>query len=68
MRRRLFAVAGFVAGALAAVLAYRRSLGRGRDRLDLYFDDGSMVTLVEGAPDADRLLSVARDLLAAARS
>ena len=68
MRRKLLALAGFVGGALAGTVAYRRSAGRRRDRLEVYFDDGSMVSLVEGAPDADRLLPVARDLLAAARS
>jgi hypothetical protein len=33
----------------------------------VYFDDGSMVSLVEGSPEADKLLPVARDVLAAAR-
>ena len=67
MRRRRLAFLGFLGGALAGSLAYRRTLGRGRDRLDVYFDDGSMVSLVAGSPDADRLLPVARGLLAAAR-
>jgi hypothetical protein len=67
VKRRLLTVTGFVAGAFAGSLVYRRSLGRRRDRLDLYFEDGSMISLVEGSPDADRLLPVARELLAAAR-
>jgi hypothetical protein len=46
---------------------YRRSLGRRRDRIDVYFGDGSMVSFVEGSPEADTLLPVARDVLAAAR-
>ena len=68
MRRRLLTLAGLASGALAGTAAYRRWFGGSRERLDVYFDDGSMVSLVEGAPDADRLLPVARDLLAAARS
>ncbi len=67
MRRRLLALLGFVAGLLGGTVLYRSSAGRRRDRLELYFDDGSMVSFVEGSPEADRLLPVARELLAAAR-
>jgi hypothetical protein len=67
VRRKLLTLAGFLGGAFAGTVVYRRSAGRRRDRLDVYFDDGSMVSLVEGAPEADRLLPVARSLLAAAR-
>jgi hypothetical protein len=67
VRRRLLTLTGFATGAVAATVAYRRSLGRRRDRLELYFDDGSMVSLVEGSPEADRLLPLARRLLAAGR-
>ncbi len=67
MRRRLLALLGFVAGLLGGTVLYRRSAGRRRDRLELYFDDGSMVSFVEGSLEADRLLPVARELLAAAR-
>ena len=55
-------------GALAAGLAFfRRGLGRRHDRVDLYFDDGSMVSLADGTPGADRLLPLARRILGAAR-
>jgi hypothetical protein len=37
------------------------------ERLDVYFDDGSFVTFVAGSPEAERLLPVARQVLAAAR-
>jgi len=67
MRRKLLVLSGFVTGAVAGSLVYRRSVGRRRDRLDVYFDDGSMVSLVEGSPEADRILPVARELLATAR-
>jgi hypothetical protein len=67
MKRRLLALVGFVLGVLVTTFAYRRSAGRRRDRLDIYFDDGSMVSFVEGSSEAERLLPVARELLATAR-
>ncbi|HSB38379.1 MAG TPA: hypothetical protein VLD13_04760 [Gaiellaceae bacterium] len=66
--RRALAVAGAaVASAVGAVLLRRRA-ARGRDRAELYFEDGSLVTLTQGSPEADRILAQARELLAAARS
>jgi hypothetical protein len=56
------------AGSLAGSVLYRRRAGRRRERVDLYFEDGSMVSLTEGYPDADRLLPVAREILGAARA
>ena len=67
MRRRLFAIAGFATGALAGTAAYRRWLGGSRERLDLYFDDGSFVTFGAGSLEAERLLPLARQVLIAAR-
>jgi hypothetical protein len=67
MRRRLLALVGFATGIFAGTFLYRRSAGRRRDRLDVYFDDGSMVSFVEGSPEAERLLLVARRLIATAR-
>ncbi len=67
MRRKLLALVGFLTGILAGAALYRRSAGRRSDRLDVYFDDGSMVSFVEGSPEAERLLPVARGMLAAAR-
>ncbi len=60
------AVALFAAGAAVAFTAWRRRSGN-RAHADLYFDDGSMVSLAPGDDDADRLLAVADDLVAAAR-
>jgi len=65
--RRLLGLLGVLSGASAGTFLYRRSLGRRRDRVDVYFADGSMVSFVEGAAEADRLLPVAREALAAAR-
>jgi len=67
MRRRLIALAGFATGALVGSAAYRRWVGGSRERLDLYFDDGSFVTLADGSAEAERLLPLARQVLAAAR-
>ena len=66
MRRRLFALAGFASGALAGTAAYRRWLGGTRERLDLYFDDGSFVTFEAGSAEGERLLPLARQVFAVA--
>ena len=51
-------------GALAVAVGFlRRRLGRRRARVDVYFDDGSMVSLVESEPHAARLLEIARAAL-----
>ncbi len=65
MRRRLLALAGLVSGGIAAGAAYKRRQARRRDRLDVYFDDGSFVTYVEGSSEAAKLLPLARQVLAA---
>jgi hypothetical protein len=62
-RRRLwFLVVG--AGSFAGTLLYRRRTVRNRMRVDVYFDDGSMVSLAAGSPDADALLPTAQHILA----
>lgn len=65
MRRRAFAVTGFLGSGLAAGLAYRLWLGWRRERIDIYFDDGSFITFVDGSAEAERLLPLARQVLAA---
>jgi hypothetical protein len=67
MRRKLFALAGFASGAVAGTAAYRRWFGASRERLDVYFDDGSFVTFGDRSPEAARLLPLARQVLMAAR-
>jgi hypothetical protein len=55
-------------GAWAAGIALLRRTGGGRrERVDLYFEDGSMQSLSNGAPEAARLLPLARAALNAAR-
>jgi hypothetical protein len=67
MRRKLLALLGFVTGLLAGSVLYRRSFGRRRERVDVYFDDGSMITFADGSPEAAKFLAVAHDALTAVR-
>jgi hypothetical protein len=62
---RALAVGAALGSAAGAVLLRRRA--RSRDRVELYFDDGTLVTVGRGQPEAERLLSPARELLVAAR-
>jgi hypothetical protein len=67
MKRRLLVLAGVASGALAGMATYRRWFGGSRERLDLYFDDGSFVTFSESSSaEAARLLPLARQVLVAA--
>jgi hypothetical protein len=65
MRR---ALALGLAGAAAGIAFWRSRRAGPEERVDLYFEDGSMVSLAPTAEDAERLLDRARDVLAAARS
>ena len=63
MPRHKFFTGTLVAlGSLAGSLAYRRRTARHRERVDLYAPDGAMASVVVG-PDADRLLTLARELV-----
>ena len=66
--RRLFGLAALAAVAVGAAVVLRRRAGSGRERVDLYYDDGSMTTFEDGSPEAPALLSHAREALAAART
>jgi hypothetical protein len=68
MTRKLLAAAGFVSGIVAGSMFYRRSFARRPERVDVYFDDGSMVSFVDGSSEAASLLPAARDALAAVRA
>jgi hypothetical protein len=66
-RRRLLTGFLLTAGSLGGTIFYRRRAGRRRQRVDLYFEDGSMVSLPEGSPEATTVLPLARRIIDAAR-
>jgi hypothetical protein len=51
------------AGSVAGSMLVRRRAARRRERVDLYAEDGSMLSLADGTPEAERLLALARGLL-----
>jgi hypothetical protein len=55
------------AGTVAVALRRRARMGS-RERVELYFEDGSMVSLPGSSPGAERLVRLAREILAAART
>jgi hypothetical protein len=57
-----------VAGTLAGAIAYRRRSARRSDRVDVYLEDGSMISLGDGSPEASTVLPLARRALETARS
>lgn len=65
--RRFSFVTGLLVAVGAALLFRRRGAAR-RERVDLYYDDGSMVSLEGRTPETERLLALAREALAAARA
>ena len=68
MKRKALTLLGFGTGIFAGSVVFRRQFGKRRDRIEVYFDDGAMVSYVEGAPEAGALLDAARDALRAART
>ncbi|HEU0305056.1 MAG TPA: hypothetical protein VFR32_10810 [Gaiellaceae bacterium] len=67
MLRRLFGVAALAGLAVGAAVVYRRRAGIRRERVDLYYEDGSMATFEAGSAEGVPLLGYARNALAAAR-
>ena len=65
-RRRLLAL-GLAVGSLLGVGLYARRGREGRERIDLYFADGSLVSLPATRPRRPGCSSHARDALRAAR-
>jgi hypothetical protein len=67
-RRRVLTGFLLTAASLAGTVFYRRRAARRRERVDVYYEDGSMVSLAEGSPEAATVLPLARRILDAARS
>jgi hypothetical protein len=64
-RRKLLTGVLLAAGSYGGSILYRRRAARRRARVDLYYEDGTMVSLPEDSPAAGRLLPIARELLEA---
>ena len=62
MRRSAALALGVVGGMLAGAAFIRRQTVN-RERADLYYEDGSMLSLTNGSPGAERLLPLAREIL-----
>jgi hypothetical protein len=62
MRRSAAALLGVAGGMLIGATFVRRRTAR-RERIDLYYEDGSMVSLANGSLEAERLLPLAREIL-----
>ena len=65
--RRLFGFLTLVGLAFAGLVVYRRRFAARRDRIDLYYEDGSLVSIDQGSAGAERLQPLAHDVLTAAR-
>jgi len=63
-RRKVVTGALLAAGSVVASMLVRRRAARKVERIDLYADDGSMLSLADGTPEAFRLLPLARAILA----
>jgi hypothetical protein len=66
--RRSAAVLLAIAGGMSVGAAFFRRRAVNTERADLYFEDGSMLSLSNGSPGAERLLPLARRLIGQARS
>jgi hypothetical protein len=56
-----------VAGGVLGAAAFVRRRSATRERVDLYYEDGSMLSLSNGSPDADQLIPLAREILRTSR-
>ena len=65
MRRSVAALLGVAGGIIAASAAMRRRSAL-REHVDLYYEDGSMMSLTNTSAEADQLIPLAREILHAA--
>jgi hypothetical protein len=67
-KRRLTAVAVAVGSVVGAAALWLRRAGKSKERVEVYYADGSMVTFAPGSEEAARLFPVGRRILSQARS
>ena len=67
MRRSGALVFGVLLGVFVGAAFIRRRTGIG-EHADLYFEDGSMLSLSNGSPGAERLLPLARQIISQTRT
>jgi hypothetical protein len=65
--RKALGVLAVGGGVSAGAVFLRRARRKERERLDLYFEDGSVISLGASRPEAARLMPLARRVLASAR-
>jgi hypothetical protein len=63
MRRRLVALLALLSGAFVGYAIFRRAGGGRRERVDLYYEDGSLASLDES--EGALMLEIAREALRA---
>jgi len=64
VRNRIVAL-GLAAGSLAGTVLLRRRRTRHQTRVDLYFEDGSMLSLGDDSPEAASIVPTAHEILTA---
>jgi hypothetical protein len=67
MRRSAALALGVLGGLLGGAAFVRRRTAHA-ERADLYYEDGSMLSLTTGSPGAERLLPLARQIIGRART
>jgi hypothetical protein len=65
--KRLSALGALLAGLAGALVFLRRRAGTA-ERVDVYYEDGSVVSLARGTPQAERMLAIAHEAVRAARA
>lgn len=58
---------GVLAAAGGGILLYLRRGQASHERVDLYLEDGTLISFAGGSPEAGRLLAPAREILEASR-
>lgn len=66
MRRSVAALLGILGGMLAGAAFIRRRAAHS-ERADLYYEDGSMMSVGNGSADAERLFPLAREVIRTSR-